>query len=212
MDKNLKLFKMQKLSNIAKALNKNGFETEVFEDCSLAASHIIKIVGSGKTLGFGGSMSVKAMNLEEKLKQSGNTAIKPEPGISKDEKIKIWLKAQNSDFYFASPQAITQKGEMIFIDANGNRGAAVIYGPKKIILLAGYNKLVKSLDEGLWRGRNISAIANNIRLKRNPPCVKTGQCEDCSGPERICNVTTILSKKPWQTDYKVILVNEELGY
>ena len=212
MDENLKSFKLQKLSNIAKALNKNGFETEVFENCSLAMEHIIGVVGSGKTLGFGGSMSVKALNLEEELKQSGNTVIKPGTGIGKDEKIKIWLKAQNSDFYFASPQAITQKGEMIFIDANGNRGAAVIYGPKKVILIAGYNKIAKDLDEGLWRGRNISAIANNIRLNRNPPCVKTGKCEDCLSPERICNVTTILSKKPWLTDYKVILVNEELGY
>ena len=114
-----------------KALNANGFETEVFENSLEAAQNILKEIGTGKTLGFGGSMSVDALNLRETLSAAGNKIIKPEPGINKDEKIKIWLKAQNADFYFASPQAITSKGEMIFIDANGNRGAAVIYGPKK---------------------------------------------------------------------------------
>jgi len=212
MDENLKQFSLKNLSLAAKALKANGFETEVFEDSKAAANNILENVGSDKTLGFGGSMTVDALNLREILSAAGNKIIKPEPGISKDEKIKIWLKAQNADFYFASPQAITSKGEMIFIDANGNRGAAVIYGPKKIILIAGYNKLVKNLDDGLWRARNISAIKNNIRLKKDNPCVKTGKCQDCSSASRICNVTTILSKKPWTSDYKVILVNEELGY
>ncbi|MCK5357034.1 MAG: lactate utilization protein [Elusimicrobiales bacterium] len=196
----------------AKALNENGFETEVFENSKTAAENIIKNVGSKKTLGFGGSMSVDALNLKEKLSAAGNEIIKPGPGISKDEKIKLWLKAQNADFYFASPQAITSKGEMIFLDANGNRGAAVIYGPKKIILIAGYNKLVETLDDGLWRARNIAAIKNNIRLKKDNPCVPAGKCQDCSSENRICNVTTILSKKPWMSNYKVVLVNEELGY
>ena len=212
MDKRLKQFNSKNLLLAASALNKNGFKTKVFENSLTAARHIIKNVGSGKTLGFGGSMTVEALNLKEKLRAAGNEIIKPKPGISRDEKIKIWLKAQNADFYFASPQAITSKGEMIFIDANGNRGAAIIYGPKNIILMAGYNKLVKTLDDGLWRARNIAAIKNNIRLKKDNPCVKTGYCQDCSNESRICNVTTILSKKPWLTDYKVILVNEELGY
>ena len=157
-------------------------------------------------------MSVDALDLREKLSAAGNETIKPTPGITKDEKIKIWLKAQNADFYFASPQAITSKGEMIFLDANGNRGAAVIYGPKKIILIVGYNKLVKTLDDGLWRAKNIAAIKNNIRLKKDNPCVKAGSCQDCSNESRICNVTTILSKKPWMSEYKVILIDEELGY
>jgi LUD domain len=196
----------------AKTLKSNGFETEVFENSQSATESIIQSVGSGKTLSFGGSMSVDALNLREKLSTAGNETIKPAPGITKDEKIKIWLKAQNADFYFASPQAITSKGEMIFLDANGNRGAAVIYGPKKIILIAGYNKLVKTLDDGLWRAKNIAAIKNNIRLKKDNPCVKAGQCQDCSSASRICNVTTILSKKPWMSNYKVFLINEELGY
>jgi hypothetical protein len=101
---------------------------------------------------------------------------------------------------------------MILVDGNGNRAAAVTHGPGLVILLAGRNKLVRDTDEGLWRMRNIAALANNIRLKKDNPCVKAGRCVDCSSPERICNVVTMLWKKPRGTEYSVVLVNAELGY
>ena len=132
--------------------------------------------------------------------------------MSEDERMRTWLKAQAADFYLASPQAITAKGEMLFLDGNGNRAAAVIYGPGRVVLIAGTNKIVGTMDEGLWRMRNVAAIANNIRLKKNNPCVKTGKCEDCASQARICNVLTTLYKKPRVTNYTVILINEELGY
>lgn len=200
------------LENVALALKKNNFGCSVFGDCAQAADHILKMVGTGKQVGLGGSVTIKTLGLIEKLQAAGNTLITHTPGMDRETKIKTWLKAQNSDFYFASPQAVTMKGELVMLDGNGNRVAACIYGPKKVVLVAGSNKLVNDLEQGLWRTKNVSAIANNIRLKRNNPCVKTGRCEDCASPERICNVLTVFYKKPAMTDIEVVLVNEELGY
>lgn len=200
------------LEDTAAALKKNGFEAMVFEDGPSAIRHILALVGSGKKVGMGGSMTVQALGLPEALKKAGNEIITHAPGMSEDERMTTWLKAQAADFYLASPQAITAKGEMLFLDGNGNRAAAVIYGPGRVVLIAGANKIAGTMEEGLWRTRNVAAIANNIRLKKNNPCVKTGKCEDCASPERICNVLTTLLKKPRVTNYTVILINEELGY
>jgi len=204
--------KIKLLKDTAEALRKNGFEAAVFEDSPSATQHILAMIGSGKKVGLGGSMTVQGLGLPEALKKAGNEVITHAPGMSEDERMKAWLNAQTADFYLASPQAITAKGEMLFLDGNGNRAAAVIYGPGRVVLIAGVNKIAGTLDEGLWRTRNVAAVANNIRLKKNNPCVKTGKCEDCASPERICNVLTTLWKKPRVTNYTVILINEELGY
>ena len=211
-DENKRTLKLKLLENTAGALKKNGFEAKVFTDSPSAAGHILSLVGSGKTVGMGGSMTVEALGLHQALQKAGNVIITHKPDMSPRERMQTWLKAQAADFYMASPQAITAKGELLFIDGNGNRTAAVTYGPGKVILIAGVNKLVRNSDEGLWRMRNVAAIANNMRLKKNNPCVKTGKCEDCASPERICNVINILLKKPRCTDYEVVLINEELGY
>jgi len=203
---------LKRLEDTAAALRKNGFETMVFEDAPSAIRHVLALVGSGKKVGMGGSMTVQGLGLPEALKKAGNEIITHLPAMSEDERMKTWLKAQTADFYLASPQAITARGEMLFLDGNGNRAAAVIYGPGRVVLIAGANKLTGTMDEGLWRMRNVAAIANNIRLKKNNPCVKTGKCEDCASPERICNVLTTFLKKPRITNYTVILINEELGY
>ena len=204
--------KLKLLKDTAEALRKNGFETAVFKDSPSATEHILAMIGAGKKVGLGGSMTVQGLGLPEALKKAGNEIITHAPGMSEDERMRTWLKAQAADFYLASPQAITARGEMLFLDGNGNRAAAVIYGPGRVVLIAGVNKIAGTLDEGLWRTRNVAAVANNIRLKKNNPCVKTGKCEDCASPERICNALTTLYKKPRVTNYTVILINEELGY
>ena len=204
--------KLKLLKDTAEALRKNGFETAVFKDSPSATEHILAMIGAGKKVGLGGSMTVQGLGLPEALKKAGNEIITHAPGMSEDERMRTWLKAQAADFYLASPQAITARGEMLFLDGNGNRAAAVIYGPGRVVLIAGVNKITGTMDEGLWRMRNVAAIANNIRLKKNNPCVKTGKCEDCASPERICNALTTLYKKPRVTNYTVILINEELGY
>ncbi len=212
MDPNLKAARMRRLELSAAALRKNGFDTEVFAGAAAAAKAVLALIGKNKKIGLGGSMTTAELRLPEALKKAGNRIITHKPEMSDAERVKTWLAAQAADFYIASPQAVTAKGEMIFVDGLGNRTASVLYGPGKVILLAGVNKLVGDTDEGLWRMRNIAAIANNIRLGKDNPCVKTGKCEDCAGPARICNAVLMLWKKPRLTNYKVILINEPLGY
>ena len=212
MDEHLKARNMKVLERAAAALRGNNFKVSIFDNSAQTAASILDAVGSGKSAGLGGSMTIQALGLAERLKEAGNTVITHTPGMNPGERIKTWLAAQAADFYFASPQAITMKGEVVMLDGNGNRAAACIYGPKKVILVAGVNKLAGDFEQGLWRARNVSAVANSIRLKRDNPCVKTGKCEDCSGPQRVCNVLSVLYKKPASTDIEIFLVNEELGY
>ncbi|MFQ3675899.1 MAG: lactate utilization protein [Endomicrobiia bacterium] len=205
-------FIQKQLENISKTLAKNNFETYVF-DTSLSATEFIQdYIGENKTIGIGGSQTIVELGLIEKLQKSKNTIFMHTKNMSLDERMIVWQKAQYADFYFASPQAITLDGKLIFLDAYGNRVSSVIFGPKKVILIAGYNKIVNNLETAFWRIRNIAAVTNNLRLSRKNPCVVTGKCEDCNSQERICNVLTVLYKKPPLTDYLVILIREDLGF
>jgi len=211
MDENLKTLNLKVLENTAAALRANNFQAAVYGTGAEAASAVLALAG-GKKVGLGGSVTLKTLGLPGSLEAAGGEIITHKPGMSAEEKRSTWLAAQASDLYLASPQAVTLDGKLIFIDGNGNRGAAVIYGPRKIVLLAGINKIVKDQEEGLWRSRNKAAIANNLRLKKDNPCVRTGRCSDCSSPWRICNAVTLLWKKPSASDILVVLINEELGY
>lgn len=212
MEKHRKTLNLKFLQNAAAALRKNNFAAEVYDDGPAAAAALLELAGRGKKIGLGGSMTMAALGLPEALKAAGNEIITHKAGMSPEEKRAVWLAALASDIYLASPQAVTLDGKLIFIDGNGNRGAAVIYGPRKTVLIAGVNKLAKDQEEGLWRSRNVAAIANNIRLEKDNPCVAAGRCVDCASKTRICNAVTLLWKKPAVSDILVLLVNEDLGY
>lgn len=212
MEDNIKALGLKSLQNAAAALRRNGFAAEVFPDGASAAAALLAMAGAGKKVGIGGSMTVAALGLAEKLAAAGNEVITHRPGMPPEERRRVWLAALASDIYLASPQAVTADGRLVLVDGNGNRCAAVTWGPRRIVLLAGVNKLARDQQEGLWRARNTAAIANNLRLGKENPCVKTGRCEDCASPARICNVVTLLWKKPPVSDIAVLLINEELGY
>ena len=212
MDGNLKAANALALRNAAEALRGNRFGAEVFDTGAEAAEAVLALAAGGASVGLGGCMTAQALGLPAALEAAGSRVITHAPGMSAEERRGVWLAAQGADLYIASPQAVTLDGKLIFLDGSGNRAAAVIYGPRRIVLIAGVNKLARSQEEGLWRARNTAAVANNIRLKKDNPCVKTGRCGDCASPSRICNAVTLLWKKPSYSDVRVLLVNEELGY
>lgn len=210
MDENVREMNKNRLERTAAALAANGFGAKVFDTGAEAAAYAAALPGA--TAGMGGSMTARDLGLPGKLRESGKEIVTHAPGMAPEERRAVWLRAQASDLYFASPQAVTMDGKLIFLDAYGNRGAAVIYGPKKIVLIAGVNKLSSDEAAGLRRARDIAAVANNIRLKKDNPCVKAGRCVDCAAPSRICNAVTLLWKRPLASDVEVLLVNEDLGY
>lgn len=210
---NVVLFNKKLLEKVQKELIRNGFqEVKLFDNVEDAKKEILYEVGNNKIIGVGGSQTVRTIGLLDELKSSGNKIITHSSDMDKETRIKTWLQAQQADFYFASPQAITLNGEIVLLDAYGNRVASCIYGPKKIVLICGVNKIVNNLEQAIWRARNIAAVTNNIRLQRKNPCVATGKCEDCDSKTRICNVLVIFYKKPDYSEYEIILINEDLGY
>jgi hypothetical protein len=212
MDENRKALGLKTLENAAAALRRNGFAASVFADGAAAAAAVLQLAGKGRKIGLGGCMTVGELRLPEALKSAGNEVVTHGPGMTPEERRAVWIAALTADIYIASPQAVTLDGKLVFVDGNGNRCAALTWGPRRTVLIAGVNKLVKDQDAGVWRSRNVAAIANNLRLKKENPCVKTGKCEDCASPQRICNVLTVLWKKPPVADITVLLVNDDLGY
>ncbi len=113
----------------------------------------------------------------------------------------------------SSINGLAETGEIINIDGNCNRVAAILYGHEKVYLVAGQNKLAKDYDAALWRARNIAAPLNTKRLNRKTPCaVKGDKCYDCRSPERICATLSVLWTKPSSCDYEIILIEENLGF
>lgn len=123
----------------------------------------------------------------------------------------VFHEAFNADVYLTSSNAITKQGELYNVDATGNRVAAMIYGPKKVIVVLGKNKIVENIDEAIKRTEE-AAYRNNIRLKRDNPCIKVGHCVHCDSPTKICRAYTVIESSQIEGRIHIIIVNEDLGY
>ena len=118
-----------------------------------------------------------------------------------------------ADIYISSVNGIAETGEIINIDNTGNRVAAVSYGPEKIYLVIGKNKIAPDYESALYRARNVASPLNAKRLNRKTPCAAKGdRCYDCNSPERICRNLSVFWEKPTGAEYEVILIDENLGY
>jgi hypothetical protein len=178
-----------------------------------AVQEIWKHITPKKRIGVGGSLTIRELGILEKLEAQDYIIYNHwKPGISKENVLEIRKSQMTSDLFLCSVNAITLNGELINIDGIGNRVNATIFGPGKVILVAGYNKIVEDVQEGIKRIKNIAAPLNAKRLNVDVPCAKVGKCVDCNSPNRICRVTVIHERKPTLTDILIILVGEELGF
>ena len=179
-----------------------------------ALDKVMFLIPKEAKVGIGGSVTVRDIGLVEAIEKQGNTIFmdRGRRPIELKEKIKVRKEALTSDVYLASSNAITLQGQLVNIDGTGNRVSAMIFGPKKVIIVAGANKLVDTLDEALARIRNIAGPLNGKRLNLKTPCALTGKCTDCNSPDRMCKITVILEKKPSLSDITIVLVGENLGY
>ena len=189
-----------------KALKKNGFDA-VYVDSREAASELVaKFFAKGKSVGFGGSMTVKSLGLQDKAKAAGCEVLDHNaPGLEPAAKLVVLRRQLTCDVFVAGTNALTLEGELVNVDANGNRVAALTFGPVKTVVVVGANKLVRDLDEAFARLELYAAPMNNKRLDRPNPCVKTGVCMDCDGDTRSCRVYQILRKKPSLSDFTVVI-------
>ncbi len=174
---------------------------------------INELTNDGDTVSCGGSMSLFETGVIDYLRSGKyNFLDRYEDELSKDDLKKLYRNTFSADVYFTSTNAITEKGELYNVDGNGNRVAAMLYGPDKVIIIAGVNKIVENIEEAIKRNERVSAPANCKRLNRATPCVKVGHCMDCSSEDRICNEYAIIRRQGNKDRIHVIFLNEELGY
>lgn len=198
---------------VVSALRKNNFKAEFFPEREEALQHILSKIPPDSRVGVGGSTTLREIGLIDILRDKGHTLYDHnQADLSREEKTAQRYNQMSSDIFIASTNAVTLKGELVNIDGIGNRVAAMTFGPGKVILAAGINKVVKDVEEGLQRIRLYAAPLNTKRHESPNPCLKTGQCADCSSDSRICNITSIIHKCPPLNDIEVIIIGETLGF
>lgn len=198
---------------IINALEKTNMKGYYCADCASAVKLADKLTPEHATVSFGGSMSLKDSGVMDMLKSRDDIRLIDRSQAKTPEEIKqAYRDALSSDVYFMSTNAITPKGELINIDGNGNRVAALIYGPDKVILIVGMNKLVSTVADGINRISDIAAPTNGVRLGRQTPCATTGFCHDCFAPDCMCSHTVITRRCSTPGRIHIILVGETLGY
>ena len=167
------------------------------------------------TVSWGDSLTLKSLDILPKLRQSGNVRLIETFGdnLSWREQINNRKAALSCDMFLTGTNAITAKGQLVNLDMIGNRIAGVAFAPKKVIIFAGINKVVESIDEAMNRIKSIAAPMNAMRhTDLSTPCQLTGKCIDCSSPQRICNAWLITEKSYPSGRIKIIIINEQLGY
>lgn len=187
-----------------------GYYCKTPEEAVSLASSLIK---KGSSVSWGGTMTISEIGMMDALRSREDLTLLDRSTAQNQEEVeKIYRQVFSADSYIMSTNAITLDGELLNIDGTGNRVAALIYGPKQVIILAGMNKVCKDLEEAMTRVRNISSPPNCIRLNKKTPCAVTGVCGNCLSEDCICNqiVTTRNSRDPERI--KVILIEGSWGY
>ncbi len=205
------------LSRTKEALEKNQFKVLLASSGRDAVDRVLELIPFDAKVGVGGSMTIRELGLIEALTQRGNLVVHHWlPDMPVSDWLPFMIEAHNSDVFLCSSNAVTEDGKLVNIDSTGNRVASMIFGPKEVIVIAGKNKIVKDLDEGLKRLRR---VAGPLNAKRHNlvelPCVRTGLCADCDSTKRICRVITIMERAPNRVrgpNITVVLVAEELGF
>jgi L-lactate utilization protein LutB len=194
-------------------LKRKEFGAQLAPSVDDAREIIEEMIGEYKTFGFGGSDTSRALGIIPGLKEKGKTVYDHwEPNLSPEEYQTLRLKQGRCDCFICSANAISATGEIVNVDGIGNRTSAMMFGPKKVIIVAGMNKVVRTLEAALDRVREVAGPMRAKSLNMGTPCAKTGLCTDCNAPQRICRITAILHRKPMLTDVSVILIKEHLGF
>jgi len=199
------------LERAAEALRANGFSAYAVSSAEEARNLVLSLIPSSSTVGVGGSVTVRELGLIEELERMGCRVVHHWVQAPPEELDALRRAELVSDVFLSSVNAVTLDGKLVVIDGAGNRAAALLFGPKRVVVVAGRNKLARSVEEGVWRARN-AAVMNCRRLGLRTPCVELGYCVDCDSPERACRALLVLERKPSRADFHVVLVDEELGY
>lgn len=183
---------------LVESLKKRGFEAEYAASREDAVSLVLAEAVNARSVGWGGSETVKELGLREAMADAGKDI--------RDHQLEM-------DLFLLSANAVTLDGRIVNIDGRGNRVAASIAGPKRVVYLIGRNKIVDGgIDAAIDRVKRFACAPNCRRLGKRTPCAETGVCADCDSPDRICKVMAVFDRKPTGISAKVIVVDSDLGY
>jgi len=199
---------------LIKHLTKRRMEASYAPTAARAREEVVAMIPAGSTVSRCGSMSLVEMGLWEELAQKpGVEVIDPFiPGLAPEERNARLRRGLLADYLVTSSNALTMDGKLVNLDGLGNRVAGMCFGPEKVIVVVGLNKVAPDLDSALARVKHHAAPINAIRLNRATPCGETGLCADCRSPERICNMWSIIEGHLLENRIHVKLVGEDLGY
>ncbi len=201
--------KKNDIEMVLKSLKANNFKPVVYvEKAKAAVKIILDMIPPDASIEMAGSMSVAQLGIMDRLRERGQKGLDfPKAG----ELPLAEMGKTRRDVLLVSANAVTLDGKLVNIDGLGNRVSGMIFGVKKVILLIGVNKIVRDVDEALNRVQYTIAPYHAKHIGVDTPCAITGECNDCDSPQRICNITTIISKKPPMCDFAIVLVGEDLG-
>ena len=198
MDKNVLWVNEQRILRTIKALEKNNMNGYMVASNVDLISKIEELISPKSKVSCGGSMTLFLDRYKE--------------GLTQDEIKEIFRQSFLSDAYVTSTNAITENGEIYNVDGNGNRVAAMLYGPDKVIIVAGINKIVPNVEEAIIRTKEYASPINAKRLNKETPCTKIGRCVECNSDNRICNEYTLIKRQIDKNRIHVIFLNDDLGY
>ena len=207
-------FDDQRAEKIVKSLVKRGFGAHYAKTAEEAKEIVLSMIPEGATVIFNGSQTLEQIGVKPYIRDSGKyDLLDPyEPGIDPAEGLARRRKGMSAQVMISSTNAITEDGVLVNVDGMGNRVAGMIFGPEKVILAIGMNKVEKDVHAAWRRMRDIAAPMNNKRLELNNPCTETGFCQDCKSPSRICNYFTVIERCFIKERIQVVLIGRNLGY
>ena len=213
MNENIKWVNEKKIEKTINNLKKNNINGYYVKDNDELINLIKDIAKEGEVVSVGGSMSLFESKVIELLRSGRYEFLdRYKKDLTQEDIKEIYRKSFFADTYFASANAITEDGKIFNVDGNGNRVAAILYGPDKVVLIVGVNKIVKNIEQAVARNRAISGPANAKRLNLSTPCVKTGQCMECKSEDRICCEYTVIKRQRNPKRMHVIFINDTLGF
>lgn len=222
MDGNMKAVIMKRLEKTAENLRKNNFEAYVVNTSAEAVEIVKGLLNDGDTITSGGSMSLEESGVMELMRSGKYNFLDRSKAENREETEEIYRQAYRCDAYLCSSNAVMENGELYNVDGNSNRVSAICYGPKSVIMVCGYNKVVRNLDEAVVHVKTASAPANCLRLGCETYCAEKGSCvslekggnmpSGCRSDGRVCCNYVVSAWQRHKGRIKVILVAEELGY
>ena len=201
-----------RIARAVESFKVRGFAAHGFETSCEAVEFFFSNVSVAETIGYGGSETIGQLGIPSRLRDGGyNFLDRSRFGHSYDEQLDIRRQTLCADLVIASSNAVSIGGALVNIDGTGNRAAALIFGPGRVYVFVGRNKLCDDLEHAIHRAKNVAAVGLAIQLGKDTPCTKTGVCHDCSSRDRICRNRSIIERCDPTGRIHVLFINEDLG-